>query len=95
MYNLTKLMAAVALATSTAVVSANEAPQAPVFMPYGPVAMSVADQEKMAAQHQAFVEQQAAAMQEAMEAQRKFADQVFAEQQRRMEAEKAAMDKYF
>ena len=78
MNKLPKLMAAVALAISTSAVSANEAPQAPAFLPYGPVAMSSADQVKMAARHEALVEQQAAAMQQAMEAQRKLADQMFA-----------------
>ncbi len=95
MNNLIKLGAAVALAISTVAVSAAAAPRTPTFMPFGPVAMSAADQEKMDAQHQAFVEQRAAAMQQAMEARRRFVDRMFAEQQRQMDVRRAAMDKFF
>ncbi len=90
MKTISKLVAAIAVTTASTIVVAEEVRTAPVFMPYAPVTMTVADQEAMAKQHNAFIEQQTAALKEAMEVQRQFA----VEQARMMEQQRKAHESF-
>ncbi len=85
MKTVTQLVAAIAVATASATIVAEEVQTQPVFAPYAPVAMSAADQEKMAEQHKAFIEQQTAALEAMMAEQRKFAESFAADQAQMME----------
>ena len=82
MNKLIKLTSAVALALSTVAVSAADVAQAPTYTPHGPFSMGAVDQERLAEQHKAFVERQAAAHKQAMEARRKMAEQFAADQEK-------------
>ena len=77
------LIAAIALATASAAVNATDTQPTPVFAPFAPFSMTETQQAAMAEhhmmlaeQHKAYMEQQAAAVRNAVEAQRKFAEQM-------------------
>ena len=82
MNKLINLASAVALAVTTVTVSAADVAQAPTHTPPMPFALGVTDHAKLAEQHKAFIERQAAAHMQAMQAQRKMTEQFAADQEK-------------
>ena len=92
MNKLITMTSAVALALSTVAVSAADVAQAPTYAPHVPFAMGVADQDRQAELHKAFIERQTAAHKQVMDVQRQMADQLGANQKKLAAEHKAFAD---